>query len=117
MQQPDTTSDRTLWAALTEDDAVAGMAMIASGARLTIGWWHRALRHPTPTKPAWVDRSQWQPHDLLVAANQIADPHSRLTTEDKEELLAELAANHGLDAVALRDAYLELRRTPHQEAA
>lgn len=99
-----------------------GLAMLCEGRRPSLAWWEAHIPKPPvdrsdwppppPVQPGYRTR-RWAGWELIAAAVDIQtdgslDPDSPRDLETARDVLADLAANHGLGELVLADAYVAL---------
>jgi hypothetical protein len=110
---------RSPWRRLSPEAFEEGVAILASGRPLSWPWWisHLPPRPPSGAPPlpdtlrCDYKTRRWADWELVAAAVDMAADiaDGECSYEVASDVLAQLAAAHGLDVMALKDAYMALR--------
>ena len=89
--------------------------MITRGAIPGLGWWRRHLPKPEvkddwPPMPPPIPPREWEPWELVCSAIAMSD--DGVERDTAFDVLAHLAADHGLGAEALADSYIAFEGEP-----
>jgi hypothetical protein len=105
------------WRQLNDPAADEALAMITQGVRPALGWWRTHLPcrplgdwPPMPPIRPGTAPEPWEPWELVSAAIALADDGVDL--DAAQDVLAQLAAAHGLSSDDLADAYVVLEDKP-----
>jgi hypothetical protein len=108
-EQEETAADP--WHRLPEEKVDEALRMLSANSLPALGWWKAAV--PRREMPAdWPPlppnrlRDEWDSWELVAAAIDLAS--DGVNAEVAKDVLAALAAAHGLGAEQLADAYLAL---------